>query len=1741
MLACQAAVACHGVALVNVNGSVSGNILTINGESDAETCGCDPYHMEVEIACVTSGFTGVAAYNSPSMTKSGCVQAPYPAILIDISTLCPGTTYQWRARERILGTTTSNPEGPWSPVFTFTTPGVMTPITGTASALPTWVCYPAASTISASATGGCGSGYTYTWSHGLGTGQSKTVNPTVTTNYTVTITDACSGYTVSENVTVTVMEPPVKGTASANTLSVCAGGSVTVTLIDWNGNIQWQSGPGPAGPYTDIAGATTNVWTISPVNSTIFVRAKVTGMCSGTVFSNTLAIKVVPPPTVTVNNPTVCDGVPATLTATPSTTGGTYAWANGSTTQSITVSPTVTTTYSLTYTLSGCPGVNASGTVTVKPKPTVSVTNPSVCQGASATITATGNPGGGTYLWSTGQTTASIAVAPAATTTYKVIYTSNGCNSDTATSTVTIKPIPQVTVNSATICNGETATLTATPNLPGGTYSWSPGGSTAQSITVNPSATTTYTVIYTLNGCIAPSATGTVTVKPLSTLSVQGATICAGASATLTATPSIAGGAYTWSGGETTQSIIVTPAVTTTYTVSYTVTGCPAVNATATVTVNPKPTVTSTNATTCPGDQTTLTATGAPAGGTYQWASGQNTASITVSPTQTTIYKVGYTLNGCKSDTAYSTVTVKPRPVVTVSNAAMCNGTSATLTATPSLAGGTYSWSPGGSTSQSITVNPAATTTYTVIYTLNGCASTPATGTVTVTPAPTVAIPPATICAGEAANLIATPTITGGTYSWSNGGTTQTISVNPAATTSYTVSYTLGTCPVVTASVTVTVNPKPTVTSTNATICPGEPATVTATGAPAGGTYLWASGQNTASITITPAQTTIYKVVYTLNGCNSDTSYSTVTVKPQPSVIVNSPSICDGESAVLNAAPSVSGGTFLWNPVGSTTQQITVTPAQTTTYTVTYTLDGCVATSTATVTVKPVPSITIQDIAICAGDAGTLAAVPDITGGTTVWNTGFTGDSLTVSPAASTTYTATYTLAGCESAPASATITVNPVPVVSSTSATICVGDTATLTAAADIPGGTFSWTPGNETTSTIRVSPSTTTTYTVSYTVNGCTSSATGAVVVNSIPGISAGDDQAICHGSSATLTASGATNYQWSTGETGASITVSPLVTTSYILTGTTAACGGKDTVTVIVSQPIVISPVVTDLTCNGVCSGAISVTATGGIGTYLYQWPTGISSSQDTATLCAGFYEVAVLDSIQCRGSVTVEVTEPAPVTATVQTINATCNGDCDGQAEVIPGGGTAPYTYSWSNGQASNVAVNLCAGSYTMVVTDNNQCPVNATAIISEPAPVVAAITGNTVLCIGASGILTADAVGGYGSGYSCLWSTGDTTRSITVSPVNDTQYSLVVTNGNGCESNPVTVTVQVRDSLHVTLTPEANICGGQQSMLTVSATGGDGNYSFLWQPGALTSASINVSPYDTTVYTVTVNDQCGTPQVSDSVKVNVVPSPVAAFTSSDVFVCAGGCITFTDASTTDSGTIDEMTWSFSGGAGNTYSGEAVQKCFDLPGKFSVTLIVRTDLGCRDTLTMTDYITSGNIPTADFVFTPEKPTTLRPTVEFQDRSSGAAEWVWDFGDESPLSLLPDNQHTYPGIPADYCVKLVVKSEYGCVDSITKCLKVEEERSVYIPNAFTPNTDGLNEEFFVYASGWELESYSLKVFTRWGNMIFESSDPNKGWNGIGPGGQPCPMDIYVYVVRISDKNGLTKEYRSHVSLIR
>ncbi|HCQ30582.1 MAG TPA: hypothetical protein DIU39_09865, partial [Flavobacteriales bacterium] len=643
-----------------------------------------------------------------------------------------------------------------------------------------------------------------------------------------------------------------------------------------------------------------------------------------------------PPPTPTASaspSTTICEGETVTISGSGSGSNVIYNVYDADTLGNLlgaaplTISPNPgTTTYYVEAvdTTTGCVSINrGSVTITVNPKPTASISgNDTICLGSSTTLSASG---GGTYLWSTGATTSSITVSPNTNTSYDVYVTSSAGCKDTATINVIVLSPPTATISGpSTTCSNEQVTLSASG---GTTYLWSPGGQTTSSITVNPSSTTTYSVVaYT--GICTDTAYHTLTVNTALTASISASSnpICAGDTSILTASGGIS---YVWSTTETSQSINVNPTSTSSYQVIVTDgNGC---NDTTSITinVNPQPNVSATatpGTTVCENDQVTLNGNGA---NTYSWDNGVTDGVPFNISTTTTYTVIGTDGNGCK-DTAQITINVNPLPAISISgNDTICQGDNTILTAT---GGTTYTWSTGSS-GNSITVSPSTNTSYSVIGTdANGCSNSD-TVNIVVLPPPTalingVANGTTANCSNETLTLSASG---GGTYSWNTGESSSIINVQPTTTTTYTVVVTVGSCSDTT-SHTVTVNTAPTAgINGNTTVCEGDTTTLTASPT-SGVTYNWSTGSTTSSTTVTVTQPTQVSVIVTDNNGCKDTATVTVNTNPLPFISISGNNlICMGDSTTLSASGGIA---YTWN-TGEVTPSITVTPTNTTTYTVT--------------------------------------------------------------------------------------------------------------------------------------------------------------------------------------------------------------------------------------------------------------------------------------------------------------------------------------------------------------------------------------------------------------------------------------------------------------------------------------------------------------------------------------------------------------------------------------------------------------------------------------------------------------------------------------------------------------------------------------------------------------------------------------------------------------------------------------
>ena len=1287
----------------------------------------------------------------------------------------------------------------------------------------------------------------YQWSNGATT-QSITVSSSGSYSVTATGSNGCTSTSAPVQVTV---DPAVSATITSAD-SICEGSTGTASVADAGAGAQYQWSA-TNGAIVSGNGTPSIVFSADGSASVQLGVVVTRGTCSAT---GSKSVAVNPRPVFTIiaspantyelregdgdetmmvaaeeegsssdaTTHEMCGVTRVSLRASVLNGSWTYTWSNGATGPMITV--TENGSYTLTATsASGCVW-SETANVVMKPMPVAAISGSTTfCPGGSTTLTASG---GESYLWSTGATTPSITVSTAGT--YSVQVTQDGCTA-TASANVTQSSAGITADGPTTFCHGGSVTLTANPAQ---SYLWS-NGATTQSITVTSSGT--FTVQETFDGCTLTSDPVAVTAGPESvSIAVDDNSACPGQ--TMHFTSSVTGGSnltYQWLDGNgatlgtgaTLDFIAPQPGYGS---VSLRVTdanGCQVDSQTVTYYRYdpPKPTITPLGPSTtfCEGGNVTLEASLA---NSYLWSTGETTRYITVSTSGS--YSVTTTDgSGCATTSDPVTVTVLPRPpqpAITASGPlTFCEGGSVTLTGPDGYS--QYLWSTG-ETTRSITVSTTRQVALTVINEY-GCDNTNGVY-VEVNPLPPASITasgPTTFCEGGSVTLTAPD---GYSYAWSNGATTQSITVAESGAYSVTVTNANG-CSATSAATTVTVNPPPAtpaVTASGATtFCEGGSVTLTA---PSGYSYAWSNGATTQSITVTASGS--YSVTVTnASGCSATSAATTVTVNPLPAAPAVTSSgattFCEGGSVTLTAPE---GYSYAWSN-GATTQSITV--ATSGSYSVTVTnASGCSATSAATtVTVNPppaTPTVTASGATtFCEGGSVTLSA-PE--GYSYAWSNGATTQSITVT--ASGSYSVTVTNAnGCSATSAATTVTVNPPPatptVTASGATTFCEGGSVTLTAPA---GYSYAWSNG-ATTQSISVAQSGSYSVTVTN-ANGCSATSAATVVtVNpppATPTVTASGATTFCEGGSVTLTAPAGYSYLWSNGATTQSITAT--ASGSYSVTVTNAnGCSATSAATVVTVNPPPATPTVTASGATTFCEGG-SVTLTAPSG-YTYTWSNGATTQSITVT-ASGSFSVTVTNTNGCSATsaATTVTVNPQPATPTITASGATTF--CEGGSVTL----TAPagYTYAWSNGATTQSITVTASGSYSVTVTNANGCSATsaATTVTVNPQPATPAITasGSTALCPGASVTLTAP------DGYTYLWSNGATTQSITVSAAGS--YSVTVTNANGCSATSAPTGVTTNPATSIVSQPQsATISRNTPHVLSVTATG-TAPLTYQWYQG-----------------------------------------------------------------------------------------------------------------------------------------------------------------------------------------------------------------------------------------------------------------------------------------------------------------
>jgi gliding motility-associated-like protein len=524
---------------------------------------------------------------------------------------------------------------------------------------------------------------------------------------------------------------------------------------------------------------------------------------------------------------------------------------------------------------------------------------------------------------------------------------------------------------------------------------------------------------------------------------------------------------------------------------------------------------------------------------------------------------------------------------------------------------------------------------------------------------------------------------------------------------------------------------------------------------------------------------------------------------------------------------------------------------------------------------------------------------------------------------------------------------------------------------------------------------------------------------------------------------------------------------------------------------------------------------------------------------------------------------------PVIPTVT--NPTCKDGSDGKIVIDPVFvfGSEMQTFIWKDSisnitlqTTSNVTAGkdsltgLPAGAYTITMVDSSGCSADTTVWLYEPDSVVInSISSDTIICIGGTTPINATAIGGNSSTYTYTWTDLSTNTVIpgngphNVSPiVSPTCYSVMATDSLGCISSDKQVCISLYPNLIASTTKDTHyVCPGFGTNIDMTTIGGSGvGYNYNWYDNGLligNGSTINVTPTSApTTYIGVATDNCTTPADSVSIVVDWFQLVTPSLTRNKPDSCYPITVEFTNTST-PAALIGGTMWSFSDGI--NMGGNPASRAFNTPGCRDITMTVTTVDGCIVDTTILSYVCPHDYPVAEFSSNPEITDLLNTQVDFNNLSTGLGlSYLWTFnsGLNPDTSTVQDPRFVFPNqIPGQYNVNLTVTNQYGCVTDVTHTIIINGIYMFYVPNTFTPDGDGLNDIFMPYGEGVDLTKYSMQIFDRWGELIYQSPDATKGWNGTYKG-KPAPLGTYIW--KIDTKEEYAPVYHKnfgHVNLIK
>lgn len=753
----------------------------------------------------------------------------------------------------------------------------------------------------------------------------------------------------------------------------------------------------------------------------------------------------------------------------------------------------------------------------------------------------------------------------------------------------------------------------------------------------------------------------------------------------------------------------------------------------------------------------------------------------------------------------------------------------------------------------------------------------------------------------------------------------------------------------------------------------------------------------------------------------------------------------------------------------------------------------------------------------------------------------------------------------------------------------ICAGDTTTLSAAG---ATTYSWSPAlglsAATGNVVTAKPLVTTTYTITGidSVSGCDNTTTIKITVNPKP-VAIFGSTTVCEGISTqfmdtSTTSPGTINaWVWDFGD-GSLVNTNQHPSYTYanggnyivtLIAGNSFACADTATKSIqVYNRPVA------GFSHNDVCFGdsiqfndTSSVDLPASITSYLWAFgdgsPSGILENPAHLYSAAGTYIVKLVATSNnaCSDSITIPVIAYDPP-VTSFTFSNTCLADSAKliNTSVDPAmGSISNWEWNFGDGSPLNTTVwspsHLYAapGKYqvTLITYSSN---LGCSDTLKDSITVFHSPVGNfgvTNVCLNLANNLydSSSVVNGTVTGWS--WNFGDSSPLNTVQNANHTYsnpgtytVSLIVTTNDGCEDD-ISKNVVVHPLPDVQFSA-TNVCVGTpvqfNDLSTILPT--DTIQSWTWD--FEDSSPVSSGQTATHLYTAIGSYDIQLLVVSnfgciDSInKTTVVnPNPVVNFSAVDTIGCAPLCVSFQNSSSIATGNNIQYLWDFGDGSPTSTSQDQLH-CYTnnsvfSPVSFTPIVTVTSDSGCVTSGSKINFITVYPNPNASFTVSPQTSTIVDPVISITDLSTGTDFWNWNFGDLQTSVVQDPPSHTYATV-GTYIITLIASTQYNCIDTTYQTIIIEPDFLFYIPNAFTPDGDGIND--FFTGKGIYIEEFEMSIFDRWGNMIYRSDDISKPWDGkANKGTEIAQSDVYVYSIKVTDFKMGKHNYSGIVTLVR